>query len=67
MGGGRGACWCPADTSEHLGSSFDAIALRDVLNALDPAHAQAPNCTLTLPANGGGFERQAQATGTWTP
>ncbi|WP_431877583.1 esterase/lipase family protein [Amycolatopsis sacchari] len=45
---------CPADISDHLGISFDAIALRDVLNALDPAHAQAPDCTLTLPVNGGG-------------
>jgi triacylglycerol esterase/lipase EstA (alpha/beta hydrolase family) len=58
---------CPADVSEHLGISFDAVALGDVLNALDPAHAQAPNCALTLPINGGGFERQAQAAGTWTP
>jgi len=24
--------------------SFDHVALRDVLNALDPAHARAPDC-----------------------
>ncbi|TVT18937.1 alpha/beta fold hydrolase [Amycolatopsis acidiphila] len=58
---------CVTDTSEHLGISFDAIALRDVLNALDPANAKAPNCTLTLPINGGGFEEQMLAAGTWTP
>jgi triacylglycerol esterase/lipase EstA (alpha/beta hydrolase family) len=44
---------CPLDVSDHLGISFDANALRDVLNALDPAHAKAPTCTATLPINGG--------------
>ncbi|MCW2898397.1 MAG: lipase [Streptosporangiaceae bacterium] len=44
---------CPADRSDHLGISFDAIALRDVLNALDPAHAVAPRCQVILPVNGG--------------
>jgi triacylglycerol esterase/lipase EstA (alpha/beta hydrolase family) len=44
---------CPLDTSEHLAISFDANALRYVLNALDPAHAVAPTCTPTLPLNGG--------------
>jgi triacylglycerol esterase/lipase EstA (alpha/beta hydrolase family) len=44
---------CPLDTSDHLGISFDANALRDVLNALDPAHARTPTCTPTLPINGG--------------
>jgi triacylglycerol esterase/lipase EstA (alpha/beta hydrolase family) len=58
---------CAADTSEHLGISFDAIALRDVRNALDPAHAKAPDCTLTLPVNGGGVEQQMLAAGTQTP
>ncbi|GHF71933.1 pimeloyl-ACP methyl ester carboxylesterase [Amycolatopsis bartoniae] len=58
---------CPLDTSEHLGISFDSIALRDVLNALDPAHTQAPDCTLTLPINGGGYDAQARAAATWTP
>jgi triacylglycerol esterase/lipase EstA (alpha/beta hydrolase family) len=44
---------CPGDLSDHLGISFDATALRDVLNALDPAHAVAPRCDATLPVNGG--------------
>jgi hypothetical protein len=44
---------CPGDLSDHLAISFDAVALRDVLNALDPAHAVAPRCDLTLPVNGG--------------
>lgn len=44
---------CPLDVSDHLGISFDANALRDVLNALDPAHATAVTCQLTLPVNGG--------------
>jgi triacylglycerol esterase/lipase EstA (alpha/beta hydrolase family) len=44
---------CPLDTSEHLAISFDANALRHVLNALDPAHAVTPTCTPTLPLNGG--------------
>lgn len=44
---------CPLDLSEHLAISFDANALRHVLNALDPAHAVTPTCQLTLPLNGG--------------
>lgn len=44
---------CPLDASDHLAISFDASALRDVLNALDPAHARAPACRPTLPVNGG--------------
>jgi triacylglycerol esterase/lipase EstA (alpha/beta hydrolase family) len=44
---------CPLDTSDHLGISFDANALRDVLNALDPAHAKPVACQPTLPINGG--------------
>jgi triacylglycerol esterase/lipase EstA (alpha/beta hydrolase family) len=44
---------CPGDLSDHLAISFDAVALRDVRNALDPAHAVAPRCDLTLPVNGG--------------
>jgi triacylglycerol esterase/lipase EstA (alpha/beta hydrolase family) len=44
---------CPLDISDHLAISFDATALRDVLNALDPANAVAPTCQLTLPINGG--------------
>lgn len=59
---------CPADYSEHLGITFDAVALGDVLNALDPAHAKAPDCTLTLPLNGGGqTDDQARAASTQHP
>jgi triacylglycerol esterase/lipase EstA (alpha/beta hydrolase family) len=44
---------CVLDDSEHLATPFDHIALRDVLNALDLAHAQAPICGLVLPVLGG--------------
>jgi triacylglycerol esterase/lipase EstA (alpha/beta hydrolase family) len=44
---------CVTDVSDHLGISFDTIALRDVLNALDPSHAIPPGCHPTLPVNGG--------------
>jgi triacylglycerol esterase/lipase EstA (alpha/beta hydrolase family) len=44
---------CATDGSDHLAISFDAIALRDVLNALDPPHATTPGCHPTLPINGG--------------
>jgi triacylglycerol esterase/lipase EstA (alpha/beta hydrolase family) len=44
---------CVLDASEHLATPFDHIALRDVLNALDPAHAQAPICGIVLPVVGG--------------
>ncbi len=44
-------CWL--DESEHLATPFDHVALRDVLNALDPAHSQAPVCGLVLPVVGG--------------
>jgi hypothetical protein len=36
-------CWL--DFDGHAGLAFDHIALRDVLNALDPVHAQAPMCS----------------------
>jgi triacylglycerol esterase/lipase EstA (alpha/beta hydrolase family) len=44
---------CATDGDDHLAISFDAIALRDVLNALDPGNAVAPGCHPTLPFNGG--------------
>ncbi len=44
---------CALDASEHLATPFDHVALRDVLNALDPAHAQAPSCGPVLPIVGG--------------
>jgi hypothetical protein len=44
---------CALDASEHLATPFDHIALRDVLNALAPAHAQAPSCGVVAPLVGG--------------
>ena len=44
---------CPIDFVDHLASSYDSIALHDVLNALDPAHATPPVCTPVLPGVGG--------------
>jgi triacylglycerol esterase/lipase EstA (alpha/beta hydrolase family) len=44
---------CPLDASEHLATPFDHVALRDVLNALDPAQARAPICGPVLPIVGG--------------
>ncbi len=44
---------CALDGSDHLGIIYDQIALRDVLNALDPAHAVAPACVYVPPAIGG--------------
>jgi triacylglycerol esterase/lipase EstA (alpha/beta hydrolase family) len=44
---------CSLDHSEHVSIAFDHIALRDVLNALDPAHAVAPVCSTVLPLIGG--------------
>lgn len=44
---------CFLDLTDHLGLLYDPIALRDVLNALDPAHAISPLCTVVLPVLGG--------------
>ena len=44
---------CPLDLSDHLAVIYDPIALRDVLNALDPAHAVRPACVPVLPVLGG--------------
>ena len=44
---------CSLDAVDHLASQYDSIALRDMLNALDPAHAQAPVCHPVLPGVGG--------------
>lgn len=44
---------CSKDNAEHIAIIFDHIALRDVLNALDPAHAVAPTCSTVLPFIGG--------------
>lgn len=58
---------CRTDATEHIGITFDPIALRDVLNSLDPAHAKPPNCTLVLPVNGGGLDREVLQAGTDQP
>ena len=44
---------CSLDYADHIAVAFDHIALRDVLNALDPANAVAPTCSTVLPAIGG--------------
>jgi triacylglycerol esterase/lipase EstA (alpha/beta hydrolase family) len=44
---------CGLDQSEHLATPFDHVALRDVLNALDPAQARPPICGPVLPVVGG--------------
>jgi triacylglycerol esterase/lipase EstA (alpha/beta hydrolase family) len=44
---------CGLDLGEHLSMPYDHIADRDVLNALDPAHAVTPACTPILPVVGG--------------
>jgi pimeloyl-ACP methyl ester carboxylesterase len=41
---------CPNDTVDHADLSYDQVTIRDVLNALDPAHAQGPNCFAAFPA-----------------
>jgi triacylglycerol esterase/lipase EstA (alpha/beta hydrolase family) len=35
---------CPIDLSDHAGLAFDPVALHEVLNALDPAHATTTTC-----------------------
>jgi triacylglycerol esterase/lipase EstA (alpha/beta hydrolase family) len=40
---------CILDLSDHLGISYDPIAIRLVLNALDPASAVSPTCVLVPP------------------
>jgi triacylglycerol esterase/lipase EstA (alpha/beta hydrolase family) len=44
---------CSLDAVDHLASEYDSIALQDMLNALDPAHAKAPACHPVLPGVGG--------------
>jgi triacylglycerol lipase len=43
---------CPLDFSDHLALVSDPVAAQDVLNALDPAEAQPPPCTLVAPVIG---------------
>ena len=44
---------CVLDASDHISVAFDRRALRDVLNALDPAHAVKAPCVVVLPGVGG--------------
>lgn len=44
---------CSLDHVDHIAITFDHIALRLALNALDPAHAVAPTCSTVLPLVGG--------------
>ena len=43
---------CPLDRADHLSLASDPVAAQDVLNALDPAQAQSPPCTLVAPVVG---------------
>lgn len=43
---------CPENFADHLSINSDPVTSRLVLNALDPAHAEPPTCTLVLPAIG---------------
>ncbi|MCR3747868.1 Lipase (class 2) [Lentzea californiensis] len=45
---------CVNDFVDHLALAFDHVALREVLNALDPPSARAPDCSRpVLPLTGG--------------
>ncbi|MGW7416297.1 esterase/lipase family protein [Streptomyces sp. NPDC054863] len=45
---------CGNDYSDHLALAFDHVALREVLNALDPGTARAPDCSAPVrPVFGG--------------
>jgi triacylglycerol esterase/lipase EstA (alpha/beta hydrolase family) len=44
---------CALDFADHLAVIYDPVALHDVSNALDPAHATAPVCVPVLPVLGG--------------
>ncbi|MBJ7329636.1 MAG: alpha/beta fold hydrolase [Solirubrobacteraceae bacterium] len=44
---------CALDLVDHVGIAFDSIALRHMLNALDPANARRPQCRFVAPFIGG--------------
>jgi triacylglycerol esterase/lipase EstA (alpha/beta hydrolase family) len=44
---------CALDLTDHLAIAYDHVAAREVLNALDPAHARSTICTLVSPFLGG--------------
>jgi hypothetical protein len=43
---------CAQDLTDHLGVAYDPNAMRLVLNALDPAHAQPVVCRPYTPLGG---------------
>jgi triacylglycerol lipase len=43
---------CPIDLADHVSLASDPVVAQDVLNALDPAQAQPPPCTLVAPVVG---------------
>ncbi|MCC3313734.1 esterase/lipase family protein [Nocardia africana] len=43
---------CPTDFTEHNELTSDPVAIHEVLDALDPAHATPPTCTIVLPLLG---------------
>jgi hypothetical protein len=44
---------CFLDLGDHLSMPYDSIALHDVTNALDPAHATPPTCVPVIAGVGG--------------
>jgi triacylglycerol esterase/lipase EstA (alpha/beta hydrolase family) len=40
-------CWF--DSAEHINTPYDLVTIQLILNALDPATAQKPNCSLEYP------------------
>ncbi|WP_027008489.1 esterase/lipase family protein [Conexibacter woesei] len=44
---------CLLDLGDHISIPYDHVAARDVLNALDPAHAVAPTCSPVVAGVGG--------------
>ncbi|MEZ5310195.1 MAG: hypothetical protein R2735_06325 [Microthrixaceae bacterium] len=44
---------CDQDYAEHIAITFDHVALRLMLNALDPANAVTPECSPVFPLVGG--------------
>ena len=41
---------CPADNVDHNDLAYDAVIFREILNALDPDSAAAPDCATAYPA-----------------
>jgi hypothetical protein len=43
---------CPTDLTDHFEMRFDPVAIQEVRNALDPAHATTSGCPVVLPVVG---------------